>query len=134
MQSYDEIDYQSLRTRVGRRLARRIAFWIHFFVFFIISMNINAQPGPSSVRDMLMPVWFIVLALHFGWWLYSELIERGVRKEIERGYRRRLGDKGESYGAYVRARAARLAYQNYDGELIDLEDALSDPKAKRKRS
>ncbi len=80
-----------------------------------------------------MTLWFIGLAVHAGWWLFSELVERSVRKTLEREYRRRLAENVDSYDDYLRARAERLAAQHDDGEPLDLEDALADPKAKRKR-
>lgn len=75
-----EIDYNAVRRRVERRLALRISVALHSVLFVLMSPGLHYNFGPRGVEWM----WFIVLLAHIGYWLFSELRERAVQREIER--------------------------------------------------
>lgn len=74
------LDYAAIRRRASRRLAMRVAFISHLLTFALITPGRFTTPSTSWPAT----IWFVVLMLHFGLWLYSELHERAIRKEIER--------------------------------------------------
>jgi len=122
MDDYENlIDYQAIRKRVEQRLARRITFFTHLVIFTFVSMTLNHNPFWKGVplTEVGSVLWFILLMIHGGYWIYGELRDRAIRKAIERE-RRAL--------AAQMAMMPRKAKRNSIDRLYD-DDALLDLNA-----
>ena len=134
----DERAYTVIERAVYRRWRRRQVYGINLALFsMVVLLVLSGFRLPfdpySNFLALTLVTWLSILVIHTVYAVFAELRDRALRHEIEREYRRRLADNVDSYDAYLRARAARLAEQGYDGEMLDLEQVIADQKAKRKR-
>ncbi|MCA9906078.1 MAG: hypothetical protein KC547_19615 [Anaerolineae bacterium] len=131
MDEYENfIDYQAIRARVERRLARRIAFFTHLLIFTFVSMTFIYNPfwKGTPLVEVGSVVWFILLMIHGGYWLFGETRDRAIRKEIERERK-----AAQMMAAYGKAKRNSFDHLRDDGALIDFDAAEWDTEAKYKR-
>jgi hypothetical protein len=131
MDDYENfIDYQAIRVRVERRLARRIAFFTHLLIFTFVSMTFMYNPfwKGTPLIEVGSVVWFILLMIHGGYWIFSETRDRAIRKEIER--ERKAAQMMDAYG---KAKRGTFDHRREDDALIDFDAAeWDDTQAKYK--
>ncbi len=136
----DETAYNLIARAVYGRWRRRLLYSINLTLFCLavfsvwLGVRLPRSFDPFSyILGASLVIWLGLMVIHTFYVLYTELRDRALRREIEREYRRRLLENMYSEDDHRRAQAERLAFQHYDGELLDLEEVLADQKAKRKR-
>ena len=111
-----ELDYQTIRQGVVRRLRKRILFFAHasLWAFFLTLTQRYFSPDASR---FIAVMWLLVLIVHFiyAFDIWSRIVERSTQGEMERlqkqGYR-----VASSQGAKLkRQQVARLSD---DGEIV----------------
>ena len=133
MDDYENfVDYQAIREQVERRLARRIAFFTHLIIFTFVSMTFIYNPfwNGTPLVEIGSVIWFISLMIHGGYWVYTELRDRAIRKAIER---ERKALAAQMYAPATKAKRGPIDHLRDDEGLIDLDAAAWETEAKHKR-
>jgi uncharacterized membrane protein len=114
-----ELDYQTVRQRVVRRLKKRALFYADLVFWMLFTIGTQSRPNDFYARMAVIPVilWFLVLVVHFvyAFEIWSRMIERSTQREIER-----LQQQGHRV---VSSRDAKLKRQQVarlsdDGEIV----------------
>lgn len=111
-----DLDYTEIRKRAERRLALRLSAILHIISIVVLS--------PGFYNTGIEYWWFFVFILHLFYWLYSELRERAVRREIEQEERRWMLRQGGDEIAKRKRDDAAVYRLSDDGELVEIDDAV----------
>lgn len=124
--NYPDLDYAAIRKRAERRLALRLSAIMHIISIIALSPSLYNSPQWRGLEYY----WFAVFALHIFYWLYSELRERAVRREIEREEQRWLL-RQDGIGKRKRDDAAyRLSD---DGEMEEIDPLTLQSEQRRSK-
>lgn len=126
-------EYEVVRARIGERFDKRKGFAIHLAVYLCINImlwSIGFDDDGAQWQPIVSAIWGVPLVLQFVDSYISATSERRIERELERE-RERLEQETAQVGK--RKREQRAMTISDDGELVDLEDGLSDEPLKRKR-
>ncbi len=127
-----ELDYQTVRQRVVRRLKKRALFYADLVFWMLFTIGTQSRPNDFYARMAVIPVilWFLVLVVHFvyAFEIWSGLIERSTRREMER-----LQRQGYQVAPPQDAKLKRqpVAHLSDDGEIVYEDEPV--PRTARSR-
>lgn len=128
MNDYPDLDYTAIRKRAERRLALRLSAIMHIISIIALSPSLYSSPQWRGLEYY----WFIVFMLHMFYWLYNELRERAVRREIDREERRLM--LRQSGGEIAKRKRDDAAYRLADdGELVEIDDTILREESRKHR-
>ncbi len=133
-QDVQELDYQTVRQRVVRRVIKRALFGANL-VLWVIALT---HDNPASARDDgVLVLWMMLLIVHFvyAFEIWNRIVDRMTQREIEnlqrKGYRVASPVYPVDKKAAVKAKRESIARQADDGEIVYEEEP---PRASARRN